>query len=378
MIYDNLQKIDTEIKKEPIVNYNFINGAFCELLDFPESDYKVEFINKDTGKVLYDTVIGNNSWCKCSFQYYINWQIVISSNGEIISIINQDLKDKKVLISFDSKSLGDSLAWMPYADEFRKKHGCKVVVSTFKNFLFESQYPELEFVKPGTVVDDIIAQYNIGWYYRGDNVDFYKNVRDPKMYPMQKTASDILGLDYKEIRPRIEIPEVDKTNDVCISIHSTAQAKYWNNPTGWQEVTDYLIQKGYNPVIVSNEGDGYMNNKYPVGASQLADTSLEATIKQISQSKLFIGIGSGLSWLAWACGVPVVLISGFSDKYTEFKSYKVSQEDKEVCSGCFNRNKLDAGDWNWCPLHKGTDRQFECTKKINAAAVISKLEQLLN
>ena len=36
---------------------------------------------------------------------------------------------------------------------------------------------------------------------------------------------------------------------------------------------------------------------------------------------------------------------------------------------------FDKGDWNWCPLWKGTQRQFECTKTIGSDRVI---EAILN
>jgi autotransporter strand-loop-strand O-heptosyltransferase len=109
----------------------------------------------------------------------------------------------KVLINFDSKSLGDNIAWMPYAEEFRKKHNCKVVLSTFWNHLFEKEYPEIEFISPGTVVYNINGQYNIGWYFPWDP---NKNPNDFRTISLQQTASDILGLEYKEIKPKITIP----------------------------------------------------------------------------------------------------------------------------------------------------------------------------
>jgi FkbM family methyltransferase len=39
---------------------------------------------------------------------------------------------------------------------------------------------------------------------------------------------------------------------------------------------------------------------------------------------------------------------------------------------------LDAGDWNWCPKHKGTKQQFECTKEISSKMVIDKINIILN
>ena len=36
------------------------------------------------------------------------------------------IKGKVVYIIFQSKGLGDTLAWFPYVEEFRKKYNCKV------------------------------------------------------------------------------------------------------------------------------------------------------------------------------------------------------------------------------------------------------------
>jgi demethylmacrocin O-methyltransferase len=82
--------------------------------------------------------------------------------------------------------------------------------------------------------------------------------------------------------------------------------------------------------------------------------------------------------LAWACELPVVLVSGFSEKWAETKldTYRVINED--VCHGCFNNDRLNAGDWNWCPLHKGTNRQFECSKQITSDMVIKEINKIMN
>jgi hypothetical protein len=41
-----------------------------------------------------------------------------------------------------------------------------------------------------------------------------------------------------------------------------------------------------------------------------------------------------------------------------------------ACNSCYNKVRLDAGDWEWCPEHKETDRQFECTKTINPTMIL--------
>ena len=196
--------------------------------------------------------------------------------------------------------------------------------------------------------------------------------------PLQKTATDILGLDYEEVRPLLKLPDTPKKKKVGIGFHSTAQSKYWNNPDGWQAVVDHLNNLGYECMIYSKEGDGYMNNHYPKGVTIFKGGNLQEVIDDLSECEFFIGLGSGLSWLAWACTLPVVLISGFSEKWAEttLDTYRVINES--VCHGCFNSDRLDAGDWNWCPLHKNTDRMFECTKEITSEVVIGEINKLLN
>jgi autotransporter strand-loop-strand O-heptosyltransferase len=277
--------------------------------------------------------------------------------------------------------LGDSLAWFPYMDEFRKKHNCKLIVSTFMNDMFMSQYPEIEFVNPGTAVENLYAMYSVGIFYNDDSsINLFKNPIDPKTQTMQKMCSDILGLEYKEIKPKlknIKTKPDSNLKQVCIGVFGTAQSKFWNNPTGWQDVVDWLNNKGYTIRLVSKEGDDYMGNKLPKGIVHHPKGPIELVMLEMKKSKAFIGIGSGLSWLSWSLDVPTVLISGFSYDWAEMKDcYRVAAP-KGKCEGCFNRIRLNAGDWSWCPDHKGTERQFECTKSITSEMVIKELEKFL-
>jgi autotransporter strand-loop-strand O-heptosyltransferase len=94
-------------------------------------------------------------------------------------------------------------------------------------------------------------------------------------------------------------------------------------------------------------------------------------------AQAFIGIGSGLSWLAWALNTPVVMISGFSEAYSEFEDCERITSPQNKCSGCFNRLRLDGGDWEWCPDHKDSDRMYECTKSITPNIVIDAINRQL-
>lgn len=378
-MYKNIKKLKNIIQKiKPNINLHFVNGPFLEIKNSPGDNYKIYFIDKKTNKIIHYGEIGNDSWISCSFKYFIDWSITIVKNNEERFVLEPNFTGKRVFISLESSSLGDTLAWIPYVDEFRKKHNCQVVCSTFMNDLFIDNYPKIEFIKPGTIVHNLYAMYKIGWFYNEDSsINEFLCPYDFKKQPLQKTASDILGLDYVEIRPRLTIPITNKKKKVGIAIHGTSQAKYWNNPTGWQEVVDYLNKVGYEVMLYSKENDGFMGNQHPKNITKFIGGTIQDVINDMSTCEFFIGIGSGLSWLSWSIGLPTVLISGFSDEYTETTDSTYRIINKSGCFGCFNTHRLDAGDWNWCPIHKDTDRRFECSKSINGDYVISEIKNYL-
>ena len=365
---------DTQVK------IDFIDGAFVEITGNTKNEYSVSFIDYVANKIVYTTNIENNSWTRTNRKWFTDWVIEIKNqDGNVLLNHKFDLFNKRVFIVFESSSLGDTLAWIPYVDEFRKKYNCKVIVSTFHNHLFENEYPDIEFVNPGSSVDNVYSLYRLGVFYDESGVDFNKHKTDFRQLPLQHIACDILGLDYEEIRPRIKHIEPMSSDKpyICIANHSTAQSKYWNNPTGWQELVDYVKSLGYDVYLLSREEDGYMGNKNPEGVIKVDGKSLEEIGSILLGSQGFIGLGSGLSWLSWALQVPTILISGFSEPYQEMKDvHRIINED--VCHGCFARHLFDKGDWNWCPDHKGTDRQFECSKSITFQMVKPKIDKMLS
>lgn len=377
---DRILDVNKKRRRPDSVGYNAIRGAFLEVIREEPGKFKVELIDRSTGNVEYSQTVENNMWIRSNRQYYIDWGFKVTdlATGKVILDEGLNLKGARVMISIESKSLGDNLAWMPAAEKFRQKHECKVICSTFWNSLFKEHYPEIEFVEPGSHVSDIRAGYAIGFYYKEDDkVDYSMCPRDMKTQPMQKVAFDILGLDFEDTKPKITLPKVEKLKKVAIGIHGTCQTKYWNNPTGWQEVVDWCRANDYEPVLLSVEPDGFMGNAHPTGIRQLQAGPIEGAIAELASSEAFVGIGSGLSWLAWAVGTPTVLISGFSEPYTEMQGISRVGAPAGKCSGCFNSHRLDPADWNWCPVHKGSNRQFECSKTITSETVIQKLKGVL-
>ena len=390
--YGNLKQLNIPTKKEKNkCVFNFINGAFVEVLGPESKKYIVKFYDKDKEKLIYENEITNNMWTRSNIQYFVNWNIKVidKSTNEVEFEHNYDTTDKRVYIHLDSSALGDTLAWFSYVDEFRKKHKCEVITSTFHNEWFDEQYPDLEFTTPGTQVNGLYAMYTIGWHYNEDRtVNKLKIPIDFKQHPLGESATSILGLKYNELKPKLVVPEKSRQIEgkyVCIAPHASALAKYWNNPGGWQTIVDYLNEKGYKVVMITQEplGDAWHDGKLGGTLTGVIDKTgnypLEDRMVDLKYADAFIGLGSGLSWLSWAMKTPTILISGFSLPYSEFLDCeRIFNYDANVCNGCFNREWLNPGDWRWCPDHKNTDREFECTKTIKASRVIESINKILN
>lgn len=362
------------------ININFVDGPFVEIKENKNNLYHIQFINLKTNKTEFELDIHNNNWAKASIKFYVDWLIKIKgvdNNYYHEHIIN--LTGKRVLIGFESKSLGDTLAWIPYVEKFRIEKNCKVFCSTFHNNLFRDQYKDIEFIEPGTKIHNIHALYRIGIFMNQNKWDNTKHLSDPLKLPLTKVASDILGLEYVELRPKVPILATEKKKMVSIGVHATAQAKYWNNPTGWKDVVNFIRENGYEVRLLSNEGYEYMGNKYNINGLTFKPTpKIEDALKVIQESELFIGISSGLSWLSWASGTETILISGFTNDDIEPKNGIRRIINKNVCHGCWSTHIFEPGDWNWCPIYKGTKNQFECSKSITSEQVIEEIKKIFD
>jgi autotransporter strand-loop-strand O-heptosyltransferase len=341
---------------------HFVDQPFLEIKGISNSDYLVQFYDGE-GVIQYENTIKSNHWVKLNRQYFTNWTTKVFENEEMVYANYLHLNGKRVYIAFESKSLGDTIAWMPYVEEFRKKHQCTVICSTFWNHLFE--YPEIEFVEPGNEVPNLYALYRIGYF---DNLD--KNPYKPTQIPLQKVATAILGLDYVEIVPKLAYTPKVPTMEVYVTIatNSTSGCKFWTRE-GWQTLINWLSHQGYKVYNVSAEPNPFDN------CIQITTPSLESKMDWIEHSEFFIGLSSGLSWVAWALNKPVVMISNFTEDWNEFSCIRIT--NKNVCNGCWNNQNFifNPGDWNWCPVHKGTDKQFICHTSITANMIIEEIKK---
>jgi hypothetical protein len=74
------------------------------------------------------------------------------------------------------------------------------------------------------------------------------------------------------------------------------------------------------------------------------------------------------------------MIANFTKADHEFQNNCTRFTNKNVCHGCWNNKnfKFDKGDWGWCPINKGYDKQFECQESINPFWVLEEIKDNIN
>ncbi len=362
-------------KPEPKIQVDFNDGPCVEIVE-DAGTHRVVMLDGDS--VIYESHIRGNQWTRAHRKYYADWKLqVFRNNSRKVFEHEFELQNRTVRVNIDSKSLGDTLAWVPQIQRFSDRHpNSQIFVSQFwKNLFDESAYPNLHFIDPVSTVENCYATYNIGYYF--DNTAWH-HPTDPRTLPLGQVAADILGVPFIEERPILtRVNNVRNKNQrpyACIGTASTAECKHWLYPGGWQTVVDYLEQMGLDTMVIQKEETNLQRVN-----DQTGERSIAERIGQLLDCEFFIGLGSGLSWLAWAVGKSVVLVAGFSEPYTEFTQNCVRVINPAACTGCWNDTQysFDRGDWYWCPRHKGTNKEFECGKSITPEMVIQGIKDIM-
>ena len=360
--------------------FDFNDGCRV-LLPEAEAPWRVRLTDLDTGNILFETEIKAGR-VNSTKRYFVRFRLDILQNDEPLLAHEYCAAGREVLITFPVDTLGDPMGWFPYAVKFKQRHNCMLTCAMERDLipLFRDAYPDITFLPPEEVKPErFYATYTIAvFFYRGAIYDHKDRVPcDFRLVGLHRAAGYILGVDPTEVPPRIALPNAKRPIDepyVCIAVQSTLQGKYWNNPGGWQEVVTFLKKAGYRVVCIDRKamhGKDMVWNQMPSEAEdQTGDRPLLERARWMRHAEFFVGLSSGLSWLAWAVGTPVVMISGFTHPLNEFTTpYRVI--NYHACNGCWNDPLVafDRTDFLCCPRHRGTPRQFECTRLITADQV---------
>jgi len=343
--------------------------------------WRVRLSDLDTGNVLFDTELKGGR-INSTKRYYVRFRLEVWQQGESVFVHEYSAADREVLIRFPVDTVGDPLAWFSYAVRFKERHRCRLTCTMNHKMiaLLRGSYPDITFLNETEApADRFYATYGIAVYYKGGELYDHKDAApsDFRRVGLHRAAGYILGVDTHEAPPNIVLPDDTRPIAepyVCIAVQSTQQAKYWNNPGGWDEIIRFLKAAGYRVFCIDlkrTNGQGLVWNHMPAEAEDLTgDRPLIERARWLKHAEFFVGLSSGLSWLAWTMRTPTVLISGMTHPTNEFVTpYRVI--NYHACNSCWNDPlaPYDRTDYLTCARHKNTPRQFECTRLITAEQV---------
>jgi autotransporter strand-loop-strand O-heptosyltransferase len=359
------------------ISFRFV-GAPCVVVsgENESASYRVTFADRDSN-LKASATMKSGEWRAYNAKYFVRWQITVDGPGTHL-VHNFDPTGKKIFVQIFGNALGDSIAAMPYIEEFARVHSAEVTVKAAFNSILAPAYPGLKFLDQDTSIQSLMekpscpfyAAYGIGGWL--GNTGYLPNGVDCRNLPLQKIPAQILGVPFREIRPRVaksDKPRPIRERYVAFSKFASIRLKHWHYPMGWQTVVDWLNARGLKAMSISKEPTQLRN------VIKANGRPIEETLANIQHSEFYIGVSSGPAWLAWALGKPVVVISGATHKWCEFACTRIVNES--VCHGCQSDDSLLFGNlFNFngaCP--KGKD--FICSKSITPATVIGAVAPLI-
>lgn len=361
-------KLETGI---PGLKFDFNAGARIEV---PAGNWHIIISDFDTGMVGFDMDISEQVLVSLE-KYYIHWYIEAWLDGEKVFEHLMDLQDKDIYVFMVNGVVGDTISVLPYINELKRTYNANIYLYPPKSFepLCKEYMADIaiqEKIPDSSYAGFCLAVFDLPPYLIPD---------DSRRWPPYMSAMAIFGLHHKAepIHYYPTVPRQIQEKYVCIAVQASGIMKRWLYPDGWDIVVEYLKSLGYRVLCIDGGHtvieDGH-EISMPAGAEDFTGMRpLMDRINLLAYADFFIGLGSGLSWLADACGIPVVLISGFSLPIGEFDTpYRIYNQ--LVCHGCYNDTRVD---WkNICPYYRGTEREFECSKAITPLQVVQAIERL--
>ena len=375
------------------IRFDLNHGARILLPQRSQGKWRIRLRDLDTGNVLFASE-NTGAFVTSSKRYFVRFGIEVwdlDDAGAMTPVWahDYDASGREILIQFPVGTLGDILAWFSYAARFAEVHGCRLTCAMSELIipLLSQAHPSIRFVTHDEVAALRIAESAYATYCLGLFFDDTANNWQPTDFRhvgLHRTAGYILGVDPTEQAPRLALADESRPIEepyVCIAVQSSTQCKYWNNPGGWRAVVTFLKARGYRVICIDQKpvhGAGLVWTHIPHGAEdQTGDRPLAERARWLRHAAAFVGLSSGLAWLAWAAGCPVAMISGFTHPTNEFETpFRVI--NWHACNSCWNDPKVrfDHKDFMWCPRHAGTDRQFECTRLITPDQVLATLKRI--
>ena len=347
-------------------------------LAVPRGNFRVRITERLTGLVFFDNAVTETVLISLE-KYFIRWQVEIWQDGAPVFSHAFDPAGKLVrFVCFPRHTLGDFVYFMPYLPYFAEHYHSKVYATIYDGVLrplAERYMPEIPLA--AEPLPDTYASY----YFSANNNAFTTMPLETPGVPLAHIPMVSLGLRRPpRLRPWPTRARVIAEPYVCIGVQASSATKGWHYPGGWQRVVDYIKSLGYRVLCIDAmshyETHGYVSDLPPGAEDCTGYIPLEERADMLFHAAFFVGLSSGLAWLANLVGCPVVLISGFTAYWHEFpEAYRVY--NPFVCNGCANDQRLDYyGDF-FCPRHAGVpEHELECSRLIAPEQVMAAIDEL--
>ena len=193
----------------PGVSYDFNVGARLVIDPRPPGapDWTVRMRDLDTGNTLFEGVV-NQGMVFGPKNYFVRYGFEIEEAGKVIWQHDYDCRNKLVAIHFPVGTLGDILAWFPYAVKFADKHDCMLMVTMSEKIipLLAPTHTHIRFMTPDEFTkrkmnDSTYASYYLGLFF--DDPDRRHQPIDFRQAGLHRTAAHILGVE--PVEERVEI-----------------------------------------------------------------------------------------------------------------------------------------------------------------------------
>jgi autotransporter strand-loop-strand O-heptosyltransferase len=338
----------------------------------PDGRYELKLFDNSTKELLGNNQVDanrGNIYHFCSVTghpWYTEYLSRVYHNGILDYEEILDLRGKNVFIEQLHAALGDTICLVPLIFEFQKKHQCKVEVLLGHGFIpgFPELYDDTEHVKFVRQPSGYFIKYQL----------LIEAKRKSQLIKLGEGMTDVLGIEYQDciydLTAKAGEPTIPKPY-VCIAPTCVRPDKQWHWQGGmteaWQQVVDFLRDLGYQVVVISLE-------QFPLKhvIDKTGNLSLLDRVNDLTHAEFFIGLSSGLSWLAHNCKKFVFMLIGPIASWHEFETnvHKIYNHECD-CLSCANNPEIP---WNYgnCPL---PEKNYECTRYLEPGQVITEIEQ---
>jgi autotransporter strand-loop-strand O-heptosyltransferase len=167
------------------IRFDFNHGTRVVLPNRAEGTWRVRLRDLDTANILFQSE-NRGALVASTKRYFVRcgievWELDETGVATPVMDLEYDGRDRDVLIQFPVGTLGDVLAWFPYAARFGAVHGCRLTcaMSGLIIPLLRDACPAIRFVTHEELIAQRLAETFYATYSLGLFFDDADNIWEP-------------------------------------------------------------------------------------------------------------------------------------------------------------------------------------------------------